>query len=76
MILLRQPSGEIEIQPIDEPDMEVSYEIVEMEMEMPVVEIEMPEMEVEMPEIEVASVAEIEMERIRNRNGDGEMTER
>ena len=60
---IEQPSGEIEIQPIEEPDMEVSYEIVEMEMEMPVVEIEMPEMEVEMPEIEVASVeTEIEME--------------
>ena len=60
---IEQPSGEIEIQPIEEPDMEVSYEIVEMEMEMPVVEIEMPEMEMEMPEIEVASVeTEIEME--------------
>jgi hypothetical protein len=60
---IEQPSGEIEIQPIEEPDMEVSYEIVEMEMEMPVVEIEMPEMEVEAPEIEVASVeTEIEME--------------
>ena len=62
---IEQPSGEIEIQPIEEPDMEVSYEIVEMEMEMPVVEIEMPEMEIEMPEIEVASVEteiEIEME--------------
>ena len=60
---IEQPSGEIEIQPIEEPDMEVSYEIVEMEMEMPVMEIEMPEMEVEMPEIEVASVeTEIEME--------------
>ena len=60
---IEQPSGEIEIQPIEEPDMEVSYEMVEMEMEMPVVEIEMPEMEVEMPEIEVASVeTEIEME--------------
>ena len=60
---IEQPSGEVEIQPIEEPDTEVSYEIVEMEMEMPVVEIEMPEMEVEMPEIEVASVeTEIEME--------------
>ena len=60
---IEQPSGEIEIQPIEEPDMEVSYEIVEMEMEMPVVEIEMPEMEMEMPEIEVASVeTEIKME--------------
>ena len=62
---IEQPSGEIEIQPIEEPDTEVSYEIVEieMEMEMPTMEIEMPEMEMEMPEIEVASVeTEIEME--------------
>jgi chemotaxis protein histidine kinase CheA len=41
---IEQPSGEIEIQPIEEPDMEVSYEIVEMEMEMPVME---PEVEAE-----------------------------
>ena len=62
---IEQPSGEIEIQTIEEPDTEVSYEIVEieMEMEMPTMEIEMPEMEMEMPEIEVASVeTEIEME--------------
>jgi hypothetical protein len=60
-----QPSGEIEIEPIQEPDNQVSYEMVEMEMEMemPVMEIEIPEMELEMPEIEMASVeTEIEME--------------
>jgi hypothetical protein len=60
-----QPGGEIEIEPIQEPDTEVSYEMVEMEMEMemPVMEIEIPEMELEMPEIEMASVeTEIEME--------------
>jgi hypothetical protein len=60
-----QPGGEIEIEPIQEPDTEVSYEMVEMEMEMemPVMEIEIPEMEMEMPEIEMASVeTEIEME--------------
>jgi len=60
-----QPGGEIEIEPIQEPDTEVSYEIVEMEMEMemPVMEIEIPEMEMEMPEMEMASVeTEIEME--------------
>ncbi len=60
-----QPGGEIEIEPIQEPDSDVSYEMVEMEMEMemPVMEIEIPEMEMEMPEIEMASVeTEIEME--------------
>ena len=66
---VEQPGGEIDIQPIEEPDTEVSYEMVEMEMEieMPVMEVEIPEMEMEMPEIEVASVeteieAELEME--------------
>ena len=60
-----QPNGEIEIEPIQEPDSDVSYEMVEMEMEMemPVMEIEIPEMEMEMPEMEMASVeTEIEME--------------
>jgi len=60
-----QPNGEIEIEPIQEPDDQVSYEMVEMEMEMemPVMEIEIPEMEIEMPEMEMASVeTEIEME--------------
>jgi len=62
---VEQPNGEIEIEPIQEPDTEVSYEMVEieMEMEMPVMEIEIPEMEMEMPEMEMASVeTEIEME--------------
>src|SRR5210317_2049959 len=67
--IMETPTGEIDIQPIEEPDTEVSYEMVEMEMEieMPVMEVEIPEMEIEMPEIEVASVeteieAELEME--------------
>ena len=53
---VEQPGGEIDIQPIEEPDTEVSYEMVEMEMEieMPVMEVEIPEMEMEMPEIEGA----------------------
>jgi len=62
---VEQPNGEINIEPIQEPDTEVSYEMVEMEMEMemPVMEIEIPEMEMEMPEMEMASVeTEIEME--------------
>jgi len=62
---VEQPNGEIEIEPIQEPDTEVSYEMVEIEMEieMPVMEIEIPEMEMEMPEMEIASVeTEIEME--------------
>jgi len=60
-----KPGGEIEIEPIQEADSDVSYEMVEMEMEMemPVMEIEIPEMEMEMPEMEMASVeTEIEME--------------
>ena len=62
---VEQPGGEIEIEPIQESDSDVSYEMVEMEMEMemPVMEIEIPEMEMEMPEIEMASIeTEIEME--------------
>jgi len=62
---VEQPNGEIDIEPIQEPDTEVSYEMVEieMEMEMPVMEIEIPEMEMEMPEMEMANVeTEIEME--------------
>ena len=49
----------------DEPDMEISYETVEMEMEMPSFEtdfeMELPEMDIEMPEVEVVAV-EVEME--------------
>jgi outer membrane biosynthesis protein TonB len=59
-----QPGGEIEIEPIQEPE-DVSYEMVEieMEMEMPDMEIEIPEMEIETPEMEMASVeSEVEME--------------
>ena len=61
-IVTEQPGGEIDIQPINEPDTEVSYETVEMEMK-----IEIPEMEMETPEVEMASVetdieAEMEME--------------
>src|SRR5210317_2241221 len=67
--IMETPTGEIDIQPIEEPYTEVSYEMVEMEMEieMPVMEVEIPEMKMEMPEIEVTSVeteieAEMEME--------------
>ena len=61
-IVTEQPGGEIDIQPINEPDTEVSYETVEMEMK-----IEIPEMKMETPEVEMASVetdieAEMEME--------------
>ena len=62
---VEQPNGEIEIEPIQEPDTDVSYDMVEieMEMEMPDMEIEIPEMEIETPEIEVANVeTEIEAE--------------
>ena len=67
--IIEAPTGEIDIQPMEEPDPDVSYETVEMEMEieMPVMEVEIPEVEMEMPEIEVANVeteieAEMEME--------------
>jgi hypothetical protein len=64
--IITAPDGDINIEPeFEEPDMEISYEIVEieMEMELPTMEIEMPEMEMDMPEIEVATVeTEIEME--------------
>ena len=64
--IISSPDGDISIEPeFEEPDMEISYEIVEieMEMELPTMEIDMPEMEMDMPEIEVASVeSEIEME--------------
>jgi hypothetical protein len=64
--IVTAPDGDINIEPeFEEPDMEVSYEIVEieMEMELPTMEIEMPEMEMDIPEIEVATVeTEIEME--------------
>jgi hypothetical protein len=64
--IISSPDGDISIEPeFEEPDMEISYEIVEieMEMELPTMEIEMPEMEMDMSEIEVVSVeTEIEME--------------
>ena len=62
---VEQPNGEIEIEPIQEPDTDISYDMVEieMEMEMPDMEIEIPEMEIETPEIEVANIeTEIEAE--------------
>jgi hypothetical protein len=62
IVVPESPSEDMFFEPeFDEPDMEVSYETVEMEMEMPSFEIELPEMEIEMPEMEVA-VIEIEME--------------
>ncbi len=66
-IVTEQPGGEIDIQPINEPDTEVSYETVEMEMK-----IEIPEMKMETPEVEMASVeTDIEAEMEWNGNGDG-----
>jgi hypothetical protein len=62
---VEQPNGEIEIEPIQEPDTDISYDMVEIEieMEMPDMEIEIPEMEIETPEMEVANVeTEIEAE--------------
>ena len=53
---IEQPNGEIEIEPIQESDTEVSYEMVEIEMEM-AMEMEMPE-----PEVEVETQPEPEPE--------------
>ena len=62
VIVPESPGDDMFFEPeFDEPDMEISYEIVEMEMEMPSFDIDLPEVEVEMPEMEVA-VVEIEME--------------
>ena len=62
IVVPESPGDDMFFEPeFDEPDMEVSYETVEMEMEMPSFEMELPEMEIEMPEVEVA-VVEVEME--------------
>jgi hypothetical protein len=62
IVVPESPGEDMFFEPeFDEPDMEVSYETVEMEMEMPSFEMELPEMEIEMPEVEVA-VVEVEME--------------
>ena len=66
VIVPESPGDDLFFEPeFDEPDMEVSYETVEIEMEMPSFEmdfeLELPEMDVEMPEVEVA-VVEVEME--------------
>ena len=66
VIVPESPGEDMFFEPeFDEPDMEVSYETVEMEMEMPSFEMEfemeLPEMDIEMPEVEVA-VVEVEME--------------
>ena len=62
VIVPESPGDDLFFEPeFDEPDLEVSYEIVEMEMEMPSFDMDLPEVEVEMPEMEVA-VVEIEME--------------
>src|SRR5210317_1061800 len=55
--IMETPTGEIDIQPIEEPDTEISYEMVEMEME-----IEMPEIEVASVETEIEAELEMEME--------------
>ena len=62
IVVPESPSEDMFFEPeFDEPDMEISYETVEMEMEIPSFEMELPEMEIEMPEVEVA-VVEVEME--------------
>ena len=50
MILSYQHHEDIFFEPeLDEPDMEISYKTVEMEMEIPGFEMELPEMDIEMP---------------------------
>ena len=62
VIVPESPGDDLFFEPeFDEPDIDVSYETVEMEMEMPSFDMDLPEVEVEMPEMEVA-VVEIEME--------------
>ena len=66
VIVPESPGDDLFFEPeFDEPDMDVSYETVEMEMEMPSFEMEfemeLPEVDIEMPEVEVA-VVEVEME--------------
>jgi len=62
VIVPESPGDDLFFEPeFDEPDMEVSYETVEMEMEIPSFEMELPEIEIEMPEVEVANI-EVEME--------------
>ena len=62
IVVPESPGEDMFFEPeFDEPDMEISYETVEMEMEIPSFEMELPEMEIEMPEVEVA-VVEVEME--------------
>jgi hypothetical protein len=62
IVLPESPTDDVYFEPeFDEPDMEVSYETVELELEMPSFEMELPEMELEMPEVEVVAV-EVEME--------------
>ena len=65
--MIETPEGDMYFEPeFNEPDMEMSYDMVEMEMNMEMdfemdFEMEMPNMDIDMPEIEMASV-EMEME--------------
>ena len=62
IVVPESPGEDMFFEPeFDEPDMEVSYETVEMEMEIPSFEMELPETDIEMPEVEVVNV-EVEME--------------
>ena len=62
IVVPESPGDDMFFEPeFDEPDMDVSYETVEMEMEIPSFEMELPETDIEMPEVEIANV-EVEME--------------
>ena len=63
--IIEAPDGDMYFEPeFEEPDMDMSYETVEMEMEMDFemdFEMDLPDMDIDMPEMEMASV-EMEME--------------
>ena len=62
IVVPESPGDDMFFEPeFDEPDMDVSYETVEMEMEIPSFEMELPETDIEMPEVEIANI-EVEME--------------
>ena len=62
--IIEAPDGDIYFEPeFDEPDMEMSYETVEMEMDFDIdFEMEMPEMEMEMASMEMEMEMEMEMD--------------
>jgi hypothetical protein len=78
--VIEQPDGDMYFEPeFEEPDMEISYEIVEIEMEMDFdidFEFDMPDMDMDMPDMDInmdIETVEIEMEMEMNMEMDLEM---